>query len=72
MVSPGQGLGIRSGPGTGYARNGKLATNAVVEVQCKVKGQTVAGNALWYKLADGRGWIAARYAQNLNKVPYCS
>ncbi|MFF3017426.1 SH3 domain-containing protein [Streptomyces sp. NPDC057939] len=71
IVSPGKGLGIRSGPGTGYAEKGKVATGAVVALQCKVNGQKVDGNSIWYKLADGSGWIAARYAQNLNKVPFC-
>ncbi|MFD6878791.1 MULTISPECIES: SH3 domain-containing protein [unclassified Streptomyces] len=71
IVSPGKGLGIRSGPGTGYAEKGKAATGTVVALQCKVNGQKVDGNSIWYKLADGTGWIAARYAQNLNKVPFC-
>ncbi|MGW7057735.1 SH3 domain-containing protein [Streptomyces sp. NPDC054904] len=71
IVSPGKGLGIRSGPGTRYAEKGKVLTGAVVALQCKVNGQNVDGNSIWYKLADGTGWIAARYAQNLNKVPFC-
>ncbi|WP_277752163.1 SH3 domain-containing protein [Streptomyces sp. C] len=62
---------MRSGPGTGYRKTGKIAANTVVALQCKVNGQTVGDNSIWYKLADGRGWIAARYALNLNKVPYC-
>ncbi|MGW2666947.1 SH3 domain-containing protein [Streptomyces sp. NPDC001272] len=70
--SHGHGLGIRSGPGTGYTRTGKLAPNTVVALQCKVNGEQVDDNAVWYKLADGSGWIPARYALNLNKVPYCS
>ncbi|MFJ3882005.1 SH3 domain-containing protein [Streptomyces sp. NPDC090077] len=71
IVTSGHGLGIRSGPGTGYKQTGKIPANTVVKLQCKVNGQTVGDNAIWYKLADGRGWIAARYALNLNKVPYC-
>lgn len=71
IVSPGKGLGIRSGPGTKYTNTGKAPTGTVVKLQCKVKGQNVDGNAIWYKLADGRGWISARYALNLNKVPFC-
>ncbi|RST03010.1 hypothetical protein EF910_22335 [Streptomyces sp. WAC07149] len=71
IVTSGQGLGIRSGPGTDYRKTGKIAANTVVTLQCKVNGQTVGDNSIWYKLADGRGWIAARYALNLNKVPYC-
>ncbi|WP_157879604.1 SH3 domain-containing protein [Streptomyces yangpuensis] len=71
IVSPGKGLGVRSGPGTKYAQKGKLKTGSVVALQCKVNGQKVDGNSIWYKLADGSGWIAARYALNLNKVPFC-
>ncbi len=71
IVSPGKGLGIRSGPGTQYAKKGKALTGTVVKLQCKVNGQKVDGNSIWYKLADGSGWISARYALNLNKVPFC-
>ncbi|MFD9105514.1 SH3 domain-containing protein [Streptomyces virginiae] len=71
IVSPGKGLGVRSGPGTHYKQHGKIPTGTVVKLQCKVNGTKVDGNSLWYKLADGTGWIAARYALNLNKVPFC-
>ncbi|MFJ3720989.1 SH3 domain-containing protein [Streptomyces sp. NPDC090045] len=71
MVSPGKGLRVHSGPGTHYAKTGKVHTGTVVPLQCKVNAQNVEGNSLWYKLADGSGWIAARYALNLNKVPFC-
>ncbi|MCX4693071.1 SH3 domain-containing protein [Streptomyces sp. NBC_01408] len=71
IVVKGKGLGIRSGPGTHYAKTGKAESGSVVALQCKVNGQNVDGNSLWYKLADGSGWIAARYALNLNKVPFC-
>ncbi|MFJ8211818.1 SH3 domain-containing protein [Streptomyces sp. NPDC096033] len=72
IVGTNQGLGIRSGPGTGYTKTGRIAADTVVTLQCKVNGEQVDDNAIWYKLADGRGWISARYALNLNKVPYCS
>ncbi|MFJ1568516.1 SH3 domain-containing protein [Streptomyces erythrochromogenes] len=71
IVSPGKGLGVRSGPGTHYKQQGKIPTGTVVKLQCKVNGQNVDSNSIWYKLADGSGWIAARYALNLNKVPFC-
>ncbi|OEJ32199.1 hypothetical protein BGK67_13385 [Streptomyces subrutilus] len=71
IVAPGKGLGIRSGPGTQYAKKGKAPSGTVVKLQCKVNGQNVDGNSIWYKLADGSGWISARYALNLNKVPFC-
>ncbi|WP_199838720.1 SH3 domain-containing protein [Streptomyces sp. TN58] len=71
IVAPGKGLGVRSGPGTQYAHKGKIKTGTVVALQCKVNGQKIDGNSIWYKLADGTGWIAARYALNLDKVPFC-
>ncbi|MFE2325667.1 SH3 domain-containing protein [Streptomyces sp. NPDC059385] len=72
IVKPGKSLGVRSGPGTQYGKLGTVSNGTVVNVQCKVNGQNVEGNSIWYKLDDGRGWIAARYALNLNKIPYCS
>ncbi|MDH6545128.1 SH3 domain-containing protein [Streptomyces sp. SPB4] len=72
IVTTGAGLGVRSGPGTGYEHRGKVSRGETVALQCKVNGETVEGNSLWYKLADGSGWIAARYAENLNQVPFCS
>lgn len=67
----GKGLGVRPGPGTQYAKTSSIPSGTVVALQCKVNAQNVDGNTIWYKLADGSGWIAARYAQNLNKVPLC-
>lgn len=64
-------LHIRTGPGTQYAKTGVFKYGAEVQVQCKTNGTEVDGNSLWYKLADGRGWIAARYAANLNRIPTC-
>ncbi|MFF4432233.1 SH3 domain-containing protein [Streptomyces sp. NPDC001513] len=71
IVSPGKGLRVHSGPATHHAKTGKVYTGTVVPLQCKVNGQNVDGNSIWYKLADGSGWITARYALNLNKVPFC-
>ncbi|GLX40192.1 hypothetical protein Sros01_62650 [Streptomyces roseochromogenus] len=71
IVTTGAGLGVRSGPGTGYEHRGKVSRGETVALQCKTNGETVEGNSIWYKLADGSGWIAARYAENLNQVPFC-
>ncbi|UQX04988.1 hypothetical protein M4D82_13255 [Streptomyces sp. RerS4] len=48
-----------------------MPSGEIVALQCKVNGQKVDGNSIWYKLADGSGWITARYALNLNKIPFC-
>jgi hypothetical protein len=51
---------------------GGLQPGSVVYLNCKVHGQNVEGNDLWYKLGNGRpGYVAARYVQNLSPVPYC-
>ncbi|MCF3965095.1 SH3 domain-containing protein [Streptomyces fuscigenes] len=51
---------------------GGLQPGSIVHLYCKVRGQNVDGNDLWYKLGDGRpGYVAARYVQNLDAVPYC-
>ncbi|RDG35520.1 SH3 domain-containing protein, partial [Streptomyces corynorhini] len=51
---------------------GVLQPGAVVSLSCKVHGQNVGGNDLWYRLGDGRGgYVAARYVQNLAPVAYC-
>ncbi|MFI5861717.1 SH3 domain-containing protein [Streptomyces sp. NPDC051546] len=64
-------LHVRTGPGTQYKKAGVVKYGTEVQVMCKTNGTEVDGNAIWYKLADGRGWIAARYAANLNRIPTC-
>ncbi|MEW1717979.1 SH3 domain-containing protein [Streptomyces sp. NPDC093109] len=51
---------------------GTLQPGATVPLLCKVHGQNVDGNDLWYRLGDGwSGYVAARYVQNLGPVPFC-
>ena len=66
-------LSIREQPTTASAFLGSRTSGAVIHLHCKVVGQNVDGNTLWYELGDGRpGYVAARYVQNLSPVPYCS
>jgi hypothetical protein len=66
-------LPVRQGAGTRYKTVASLAKGRVLDVSCKVNGPDVNGNRLWYRLADGRGWIPARYAVNVGAIePYCS
>ncbi|GAB3672196.1 SH3 domain-containing protein [Streptomyces sparsus] len=44
---------------------------AIIKLSCKVKGQWVDGNKIWYKLADRKGYVTARYVKNLKPVNYC-
>ncbi|MFD0508794.1 SH3 domain-containing protein [Streptomyces chiangmaiensis] len=63
-------LNIRSGPGTGYRVIGSLRAGSTEHLIYKVNGSKVAGNKRWYKLADHRGYVSARYVRNLNYVPW--
>ncbi|MFF3013826.1 SH3 domain-containing protein [Streptomyces sp. NPDC057939] len=65
-------LVIRSGPGTSHKALGKLQPGSVVALQCKVNGQKVGDNAIWYRLPENRGWVPARYVIDKAPVPYCS
>ncbi|MBA2812549.1 SH3 domain-containing protein [Streptomyces sp. KM273126] len=62
-------LNIRSGPGTGYHVIGSLRHGAKVPLAYKKDGTRVGGNKHWYKLADRKGYVSARYVRNLDVVP---
>jgi uncharacterized protein YraI len=65
-------LSVRSGASTSTKRLGTVAPGAVIALQCKVVGQNVDGNRLWYRLGAGKaGYVSARYVQNLSTVQYC-
>ncbi|WP_051951791.1 SH3 domain-containing protein [Actinacidiphila yeochonensis] len=51
---------------------GTLQPGAVVALTCKVVGEKVDGNDRWYRLGAGKkGYVAARYVDNLSAVPWC-
>ncbi|MGW7519878.1 SH3 domain-containing protein [Streptomyces sp. NPDC054796] len=65
-------LNIREQPTTHAAYLGGLAPGTVVALYCKVRGQNVDGNNLWYVLGGPKpGYVAARYVKNLSHVDYC-
>ncbi|MBY8887812.1 SH3 domain-containing protein [Streptomyces sp. PTM05] len=74
VISP-SGVVERELPSTSAARLGALPYRAEVGLRCKVHGQRVDGNDLWYQLRDRvRGhvaWVAARYVRNTGTVPFC-
>lgn len=61
-------LNVRTGPTSADPRVETLARGAGVDVSCKLEGQNVAGNALWYQTRGGH-WIAARYVANIGRAP---
>lgn len=64
-------LNVRSGPGTGYRVVGARPVGSSVAITCKVRGSGVRGNHRWYRLAHHRGYVSARYVQNLGTVRWC-
>ena len=64
-------LNVRSGPGTGYRVVGSRPVGSSVAITCKVRGFGVRGNHRWYRLTHHRGYVAARYVQNLGTVRWC-
>lgn len=75
VVNAPQGLNIRKKPNAGSTRLGKLPNGYHVEIACKVKGQKIKGNTIWYAMesrANGpAGWISARYVVNETAIPWC-
>ncbi|MFB6978804.1 SH3 domain-containing protein [Streptomyces scopuliridis] len=65
-------LSIREEPTSRSAYLGGLRPGTVIPLFCKVRGENVDGNDLWYLLGDARpGYVAARYVENQSPVPYC-
>ncbi|MFI6769662.1 SH3 domain-containing protein [Streptomyces sp. NPDC050355] len=56
-----QGLVVRTGPSTHYRVIGSKRYGSVVEIACRVNGQRVKGNPVWYKLGDhSYAWSSER------------
>ncbi|MEO3763966.1 SH3 domain-containing protein [Streptomyces sp. B8F3] len=53
----------------GHARSG-----SIVHIECKVIGQNVGGNDIWYRVplnSSRHGYMSARYVLNLDQIPFC-
>ncbi|MFJ5110395.1 hypothetical protein ACIQAD_06995 [Streptomyces sp. NPDC088551] len=65
-------LSIREEPASRSGYLGGLRPGTVIPLFCKVRGENVDGNSLWYLLGDARpGYVAARYVENQSPVPFC-
>ncbi|WP_255918880.1 SH3 domain-containing protein [Streptomyces humicola] len=64
-------LRIRYGPTTADWIEGSFRPGTHLRVSCKVRGEYVWGNRLWYLLGDGQGYVSARYVRNYHYVPWC-
>ncbi|MFJ6696020.1 hypothetical protein ACIQM4_08090 [Streptomyces sp. NPDC091272] len=62
---------VRSRPTTKSANIGSYGPHAIVRIACKVRGQNVAGNTIWFKLWNRSGWMSAKYVDNFSYVGWC-
>ncbi|MFJ4923716.1 SH3 domain-containing protein [Streptomyces sp. NPDC088725] len=65
-------LNIRERPNTHSPVLGSLRPHTIVTLACKVRGEDVEGNDLWYRLDGGwTGYVSARYVDNFSPVSFC-
>jgi len=67
------GLRVRTGPSLSSSTSGLIPQGNVIPLDCKVQGDNVTGNHLWYALPGvGNEWVSARYVANVGPAPaYC-
>ncbi len=69
-VTANGGLNVRTRPTTDSRIVGSNPTGRVVTIECKVNGDNVGGNRIWYKLTNApRGYSSARYIDNIGQAP---
>ena len=62
----------REAPTTRANAHGGLTRGSTIRINCKLHGQGVRGNDLWYNLPHGL-WVSARYVANTGPAPgYCT
>ncbi|MEU6813542.1 SH3 domain-containing protein [Streptomyces sp. NPDC046860] len=70
VVTAKGGIWLRDRPDRGTRRVRFAAQGEHVSIYCKVAGDRVDGNPLWYLLTDGTwAWASARYIGNVGPAP---
>ncbi|MGW3010204.1 hypothetical protein ACWC9R_15410 [Streptomyces sp. NPDC001219] len=65
-----EGLVLRTGPSTDFSAIGLKEYGDVVGITCRLKGQRVEGNPVWYKLSDASYvWSSKRDIVNDGDAP---
>ncbi|HIT76350.1 MAG TPA: SH3 domain-containing protein [Candidatus Avipropionibacterium avicola] len=64
-----KGLVIRSAPSSHAKATGSLEKGDKISLDCKANGPKVDGNGMWYELSNGKGWVTARYVDNIGAAP---
>lgn len=70
-------VNVRSGPGTSYAKVGRLSAGARVTIQCQKAGETITGpggtSKLWDRIGSGR-WVSDTHVRTGSTgyvAPHC-
>nr|WP_240930269.1 SH3 domain-containing protein [Streptomyces coryli] len=76
VVTGYNGIAVRARPSLNSEKIGRYGRSHIANIVCKVAGQDVAGNGIWFKVRkhddpSRHGFIAARYVKNVDYVPYC-
>ncbi len=71
VISP-SGVNTHQRPTTASPIVGTLRDEERVALDCKVRGQNIDGNDIWYKLRFRPSWVTARYVVNTGAVPFCA
>ncbi|MEU9483684.1 hypothetical protein AB0D83_08445 [Streptomyces decoyicus] len=65
-----EGLVLRVGPSTHYRAIGSEEYGTVVGIVCRVNGENIEGNPVWYKLGDASyAWSSTRDIVNDGEEP---
>ncbi|MFC9237110.1 hypothetical protein ACFTZK_11720 [Streptomyces decoyicus] len=65
-----EGLVLRAGPSTHYRAIGSEEYGTVVGIVCRVNGENIEGNPVWYKLGDASyAWSSTRDIVNDGEEP---
>lgn len=63
-------LNVRETPNTKYAPIGSIPYGTIIDLVCKVNGESVEGNPRWYRLTGSKArYVAARWVENVNAAP---
>lgn len=61
-------LTVRTAPSSYAASQGSLAKGKKIAITCKLRGTTVGGNNVWYRIENTK-WVSARYVATVGPSP---
>ncbi|MEU4847794.1 SH3 domain-containing protein [Streptomyces gilvosporeus] len=72
VITASGGLNLRQDPSTDAMIQGHFRHQARVGLKCKVRGQSIGGNSIWYLIRDREDtWVSAKHVNNSGNVKFC-